>query len=181
MFTPEILNRWTTPKNYFGDHWDDYFGSGCGRHRDSEPLERANFRAMLNALGFDNDEDVADDCPTIDDEPTRIIVRENHFAVGWVEWIAIHESDEAGLRIADEIAEALQDYCIVDESLFSEIEDEDCCETWKNCYDSQDRYKYLREHGVTIDSDNRWSVAKAVAGDWGEAAQWLPCPSELIC
>lgn len=181
MFTPKYLNRWTTPPCYLGAEWHDYFGSGCGRSRDSEALERANFRAMLTALGFDG-ENVGDDCPTdSDDEPTRVIVRENHWAVGWVEWIAIHESDEAGLRIADVIAEALQDYPIIDEMLFSEIEDEDCCETWSNCFDPQERFKYLREHGVTVDSDNRLSIARAVGGDWGEAVQWLPCPSDLLC
>ncbi len=136
---------------------------------------------MLNALGFDADETPSDDCPTIDDQPTRVIVRESHCMVGWVEWIAIHKSDEAGLRIADEIALALQDYPIVDEDLFSEIEDEDCSETWVNCFDSQERFAYLREHGVTIDRDNRPDVAKAVAGEWGYAANLLPCPSDLLC
>ncbi len=179
MFTPELLNRWKLPDHYFGAEWYDYFGSGCGRSLDSDVLERANFQAMLNALGFDN-ETASDDCPTIDDEPTRIIVRENHWAVGWIEWIAIHESDEVGLKIADEIIEAKNQYPIIDEALFSEIEHEDCSETWTNCYDSQERFAYLREHDVIIDNNNRLSVAKAVAGDWGEAAQWLNCPSDIL-
>lgn len=182
MFTPDNLNRWTRPDSYIGNTWYDYFGSVCGRSRDSDALERSNFQAMLKALGFDG-EDTPDDCPTIpgsDDEPTRLIVRENHWAVGWVEWIAIHESDEAGLKIADAIIEAKNDYPIIDEELFSEIEDEDCNETWVNCFDPKERFTYLREHGVTIDSDNRPDVAKAVAGEWGYAANLLPNPSDLL-
>lgn len=180
-YTPERLNRWARPRDYFGDDWYDYYGSGCGRHRDSGVLERANFRAMLNALGFDAGENVGDDCPVEgdDDEPTRIIVREDHWAAGWVEWIAIHESDAAGLKIADDIAERLEDYPIIDETVHSEIEDADCRETWSNCYDPRERLEYLREHMYTQEGVFR-SVRAACRGDWYEAANLLPCPSDLV-
>ncbi len=61
MYIPEFLNRWTYPANYAGATWYDYFGSGCGRYRDSDALERANFQAMLVALGFDGDENAPED------------------------------------------------------------------------------------------------------------------------
>ena len=32
---------------------------------------------------------------------TVIVVRESHWAVGWVEWIKIHELDTTALAIAD--------------------------------------------------------------------------------
>lgn len=177
---PTYLERWTRSANYYGDAWPEHYSSGCGRHRDSEALERANFRAMLNALGFDDSENVADDCPTDgDDEPTRVIVRENHWAVGWVEWIAIHESDTDGLAIADKIAEALEDYPVVDDDLFSDMEDCECATTWAECYDPSERLSYLREH-----IDNRKGVfrdvRKAVAGCWYSAGNLLPCPSDIL-
>ena len=181
IYTPEFLNRWEHPSHYAGAEWYDHYGSGCGRHRDSDALERANFLAMLIALGFDGNENAPHWCPLDGDgEPTRVIVRENHWAVGWVEWIAIHKSDDAGLMIADEVAERLQDYPIVDETLYSEIEDEDCRETWANCYSPKERLAYLREHiGSGISGAFR-EFRDACRGDWYAAANLLPCPSDIL-
>ena len=49
---------------------------------------------MLTALGGETD--------------TVIVVRETHWAVGWVEWIAIHQDDEKALKIADDITGKLK-------------------------------------------------------------------------
>src|SRR5688572_21906331 len=108
MYEPTYLKRWTLPSHYFGEHWPEYYGSGCGQSRDSDALERSNFACMLAALGGESD--------------TVQVVRESHWAVGWVEWIAIHQDDETALRIADGIAERLRDYPVVDESHYSETE-----------------------------------------------------------
>ena len=58
------------------------------RARDSDCLKQSNFAVMLRELGGESE--------------TVIVVRESHWAVGWVEWIAIHELDAAALQIADE-------------------------------------------------------------------------------
>jgi len=179
MYKPEYLNRWKRPSNYAGANWYDHFGSGCGQHRDSDVLERANFRAMLNALGFDANKDPSDDCPTIADEPTRLIVLENHWAVGWVEWIAIHDSDTKGLKIADDCQRALTDYPILDGELFSELENEECSETWLNCYVPRERLKYIREN-VSREWCKFRDVREACRGSWYHAACMLPCPSDLL-
>ena len=84
MYQPERLERWKMPRDYSGAEWPDYYSSGVGRSRDSDCLEESNFHSMLAALGGESD--------------TVQVVRESHWAVGWVEWIAIHESDEAALR-----------------------------------------------------------------------------------
>jgi len=88
-YDPEHLKRWTLPDNYFGAEWPDYFSSGVGQSRDSDALERSNFISMLDALGGETE--------------TVVVVRETHYLVGWVEWIAIHESDDKALKIADDI------------------------------------------------------------------------------
>lgn len=178
-YTPEHLNRWTYPGSYMGATWYDYFSCSVGRSRDSDALERANFQAMLNALGFDDDECAPDDCPLVDDDPTRVVVRENHWAVGWIEWIAIHHTDTAALRIADGLAARLQDYPILDEALWSEYEDDDCCETWTNCFDQRERAAYLRKHVSDLSGIFR-ELRSAVRGEWYEAANLLPCPSDLL-
>ncbi len=92
-YDPEHLKRWTLPDNYFGAEWPDYFSSGVGQSRDSDALERSNFTSMLTALGGESE--------------TVIVVRETHWAVGWVEWIAIHQDDEKALKIADDIRRQL--------------------------------------------------------------------------
>lgn len=183
LYEPEHLSRWTRPDCYVGAEWCDYYGSGVGRHRASDALERANFLAMLNALGFDDDESPHDDCPRVgdNDEPTRVIVRESHWAVGWVEWIAIHETDTDGLRIADDCARRLKDYPILDEELWSDLENEDCNSVWTECYDRRERAAYLRKH-----VPDKWLAGKfrdlssAVRGCWHSAANLLPCPSDLL-
>ena len=82
-----------------GDHnagsaeWHSYYSAGVGQSRDSDCLEQSNFAAMLASLGGESE--------------TVLVVRESHWAVGWVEWIAIHEADEKALAIADAQCERL--------------------------------------------------------------------------
>jgi hypothetical protein len=131
-YTPVYLRRWTMPKDYFGASWPEYYGSGCGQHRDSDCLERSNFACMLKSLGGESE--------------TVIVVRENHWAVGWVEWIAIHEDDSKSLVIADKIQERLEDYPIINEDHWSELESEEANLVWKDCYRPKERIEYIREH-----------------------------------
>ena len=126
------VKPWTLPANYAGEHWDDYYSAGVGQSRDSDALERSNFRCMLNALGDESD--------------TVIVVREGHWAVGWVEWIAIHKDDHAHLEIADKIKGKLADYPVIDEEDWSREEMEEANDVWRDCYSPQDRIEYIREH-----------------------------------
>jgi hypothetical protein len=146
-FTPEHLTKWTRPSNYAGAQWPDYYRSGCGQSRDSSALERANFDAMLIALGGEQYHDELDDP---NDEGAALslvrVVRENHWAVGWVEWIAIHESAIEQLRIADKIAGRLENHPVVDENLLSEYETEEANQVWKDCYRASERIEYIRKH-----------------------------------
>lgn len=108
IYEPKRLSRWTTPADYFGEVWPDYYRAGVGQNRDSSALERSNFACFLEALGGESE--------------TTFVVRESHWAVGWIEWIAIHESDERSLAIADTLAERLENYPILDERHLSELE-----------------------------------------------------------
>ena len=163
MYVPEHLERWTMPKYYFGAEWPDYYSAGVGRSRDSDCLEESNFYSMLNALGGESD--------------TVQVVRESHWAVGWVEWIAIHESDEQALRAADAMKASLEDYPILDEEDHSRREWEECERVWSDCYSVGERLKYLRKNRCTSGFRD---LRAAVNGDWGAAANLLPCPNELI-
>jgi hypothetical protein len=61
MYEPQHLKRWTLPENYYGAIWPDYFGAGGLR---------------VHAGG------------ALGESDTVIVVRESHWRVGWVEWIA---------------------------------------------------------------------------------------------
>lgn len=132
MYTPKELRRWELPSHYFGAKWPEYYSSGFGQSRDSDALERSNFICALKALGGESE--------------TIIVVRESHWAVGWVEWIAIHQSDEKALRAGDELREAYDQYPVVNEDHWSQLENEDAQQTWTNCFSDSDRLDYIRSH-----------------------------------
>ena len=112
----KCLKKWTMPDSYFGETWPDYFVF-LGQSRESDALDRSNFECGLNALGGESE--------------TIHVVRESHWAVGWVEWIAIHESDTESLQKADEMLCSLSDYPILDESHFSELEYSEAENQWQ--------------------------------------------------
>lgn len=118
------LKRWTTPTDWFGTPWPDYYRSGCGRSRDSGTLEQSNFECMLAALRE------VEDTKTERDEATVQVVRESHWLVGWVESILIHESDAAALAVADRIAAKMEDYPVIDEEHWSTLEWEKMAGYW---------------------------------------------------
>lgn len=146
------LKRWTRPDNYAGANWPEYYRAGVGQSRDSDDLEVSNFAAMLKDLGGETS--------------TVIVVRENHWAVGWVEWIAIHQSDEKALKIADENMAKLEDYPVLDEDDWSAREDESANRIWTECYSVKDRVKYIREHESQFEFNSWADMRGCVAGKY---------------
>jgi len=136
-YEPKHLKRWAMPSHYAGEVWPAYYGSGCGRSRDSDCLEESNFCTMLQLLGGESD--------------TVTVVRESHWAVGWVEWIAIHQDDAKALQIADEARARLADYPVLDEDDWSEREQETANQIWRECYSPKERIRYVRDHRSQFD------------------------------
>lgn len=157
---PQYLKAWEYPKCYAGAEWYGYY-SFLGQSRDSDALERANFDAGLKAIGGESE--------------TVRVVRENHWAVGWVEWIAIHESDTAALQAADAIKAGLEDYPVVDEYLWSEYESADANETWANCFRPKERVDYIRNHRSQFEFHNLADMLGCVRGKYfaGYASELL--------
>ena len=136
------LKKWTLPQYYIGASWPDYY-VGLRQCRDSDALDRSNFRSFLAAIGGESE--------------TVHIVRESHWAVGWIEWVAIHESDTKALDCAREIMDALDNYPVVDESDWSELEWEDAANYWDGltprarvelALDVRARYHWLQDEPV---------------------------------
>ena len=128
------LTRWTLPDSYYGAEWPEYFVF-LSQSRDSDALTRSNFECGLNALGGESE--------------TVQVVRERHWAVGWVEWIAIHESDTESLQRADEMLCALSDYPVLDESHFSELEHSEAESQWQQM-PIKWRVELCQEAGISV-------------------------------
>jgi len=112
----KALTRWTMPDSYFGAEWPEYFVF-LSQSRDADALTRSNFECGLESLGGESE--------------TVIVVREGHWAVGWIEWIAIHESDADAILKAEDMLCALSDYPVLNESHFSELEHSEAENTWQ--------------------------------------------------
>lgn len=105
------LERWKRASNYMGEEFFDYYVV-MSQTRDSETLERANFEATLKLLGGEN-------------PPEVIVVRNSHWAVGWIEMILVHKNDVMHVEIAQEILDRYEQYPVVDEDLYSQMEQDD--------------------------------------------------------
>ncbi len=150
-YLPKHLKLWTLPDSYFGAEWPDYYVF-CGQHRGSDTLTRSNFISGLKAIGGENE--------------TVIVVRESHWAVGWVEWIAIHKDNAEALRKADEIGEKLKDYPVVDEDHFSQLEDEEAQDFWKRCFTDKERLAWMKEHASQFDFRDFADIRAQVRGEY---------------
>ncbi len=161
MYQPKRLKLWTMPSCYFGETWPDYYGSGCCQSRDSDDLEQSNFATMLALLGGESE--------------TVIVIRESHWAVGWVEWIAIHATDETALQAADEARERLAGYPVLDENDWSERETETANTIWHDCYSVKDRIDYVRKHRSQFEFHDYADILDCIRGNYfaGDASELI--------
>jgi hypothetical protein len=161
------------PKGLNCDDQQDWLVAPVSINRDSGPLEQSNWEYVIADLERDH----AD----TDWEINRF----GHWACGWFEIILLRPGTSAA-NYATEIADDLQDYCVLDESDFCEKEHE-CCEEayeldvrddflkaihkllpndgdfscWEEWYDDDE--KYLEVRGVTQD---------AIDSAFWEHAEW---------
>ncbi len=168
LYTPERLKRWTRPSCYAGAEWLDHYSSGIGQSRDSTAWERANFDAMIAAL-----KTITESADWAHDFAPWQVVRESHWAVGWVEWIAIHETALEHLKLADSIMERFEDYPVIDEELYSQYENDEANDVWRDCYDVQERVEYIRKHRSQFDFRDFADMLACVRGEYfsGDASE----------
>lgn len=142
---------------YFGDRGD--WPIVMTQHRDSELVERSNFivaERMLRASGEQTDATGELDGVAIE--------RSSHWAVGWIERLLIAPGNAELARIAAEITEALEQYPILDDDHYSDMESDEheqgICEQW--C--SECEY-LLQQHGSGDCEDDCKHCAEENAGD----------------
>lgn len=166
-YIPSLLKRWSLPSCYMGAQWPDYYGSGFGQSRDSDCLEESNFAATLAAL--------AQLPKWRGKNPSRQIVRESHWAVGWVEWIAIHERDAAALKVCDKLRGHYDNYPVLDEQDFSDRETEAANTIWRDCFRPEERVEYVRAHRSQFEFHGLRDAIGCLRGDYfaGYASELL--------
>lgn len=152
--TVTTLDEWTTPDSYFGATWEGYYVF-LAQNRDSDSLERSNFICALKAIGGESEH-----------EGGVQVVREGHWACGWVEWIAIPAGPSVALAKALEIMEGLEAYPVVNEDHWSEVEMEEANEVWRNCYDASERIKYIRKHRSQFEFHDWKDLRSCVNGEY---------------
>ncbi len=138
-----LLKRWTRPECYVGKDWPNWY-VGLGRHRGSDCLTSVNFDVFLEEIRKASDggnvlepgmrkeysvgEGFIDASELIN---TVYVVHESHWAVGWVEWIAIHETDLGALTKAAELLLRLDDYPALDEDRWALREEDEINNYWQ--------------------------------------------------
>lgn len=170
-FIPDHLEPWTRPECYIGAQWQGWFVF-LGQNRDSDCLTRSNFQFGFAAVKRVQNKDLICD----EDEMSSVqVISENHWAVGWVEWIAIHESDTAALKEADRIMEKLDGYPVVDETHWSQLETEESDQVWRDCYTPRRRIEYIRENRSQFEFSSLSDLLGCVRGKYfaGYASELL--------
>jgi hypothetical protein len=101
------------------------------------------------------------------------IHRFGHWACGWFEVILVKPGTKVAL-LAEDFEARLQDYPILSDEHFSEVERADAEETWA-CYQPEGRIKYIREHRSQFEFGSLADMLGCVRGKYfaGE-------PSELL-
>jgi hypothetical protein len=107
-------SEYRRPPNYIGEeHYGTY--SAYAVHRDSDPIDRANFQVM-DELVTDASADV------LDNDLMPYITRESHWAVGWLDTLRVPMENESAVIALAEAMQRLEDYPILDEDLVSTLE-----------------------------------------------------------
>lgn len=101
---------WKRPDSYAGPDHDDTI-QVIGRHRDSDLLAQSNFEVALDRLGGES--------------ATVEVVRDSHWAFGWVETIFVSKKDRKALKEVKGILNSLDDYGALDEDDYFEREQEE--------------------------------------------------------
>ena len=124
MNTP--LAAWKRPSNYIGADWSGWLVFFLDQNRDSDCLTRSNFQCALERLKAHSTDLESEDCKSVQ------IVSENHWAVGWVEWIAIHESNKPAIAEACVIFDRFENHPVVNGDHWSKLEFDAFCEAWNS-------------------------------------------------
>jgi hypothetical protein len=145
------VKLWERPEDYMGKSWPCYY-VGLARHRDSDCLTESNFQQCLEMLGGESE--------------TVRVVREGHWGVGWLEWIAVHQDNEEGVETLRQIEASLADYPVLNDEDFYGMEQNEADLVWRDCYNTRERIAYIRRNRYQFDFHNFAEMLAVVRGEY---------------
>ena len=154
---------------YWGDHGGWYIVAS--QHRDSDSLTRSNFRVLAARLA----------------DTTAMTEESSHWAVGWVERLIVAPSDRAALRVALTAHRAMDDYPVLDESDWSELQDSEFWQFAKGELGDRDGWDAAIDNAMAAsnsgpgDESAEWDIIEAAraALDAADAMVGRTCTSEV--
>lgn len=152
------LKPYERPSNYCGATWYGYYNI-ADRHRDSDVLTNSNWDCwvawlteLLGPEGRVIGEETEPQDKAFPGGGERdaifswVICRESHWAVGWIEVIRVHSSnDPAKLAQIDEKLHDLDGYPVFDEQHFSDAEQEEYMRCWEKYGAREDFIRAIRK------------------------------------
>ncbi len=146
--------------NYIGQSDFPEWDCLLTQNRDSDCLSRSNFRSALKELGGESD--------------NVEIHRFNHWACGWWEALAVKQNTDEH-KIAMQIESRIENYPVVDENDYSELELSEANDIWRDCYNSKERVEYIRKHRSQFDFRDFQDLLGCVRGNYfaGYASELL--------
>lgn len=130
----------------------DWLVAPVSHNRDSEPLSESNFAVFLKALGGESD--------------NVQVHRFGHWGPGWFEIILINPNCADLVKQAEDMETALADYPVLDEMDFSEREQNEADEIWRNCFKPQERIAYIRKHRSQFEFNGLTDMLGCVRGNY---------------
>jgi hypothetical protein len=143
-------------------------------HREAGCLSRSNYRCLVAQLAGDNFKLAGSKgSQTLTDDVA--IEEASHWAAGWIQYLVINPANTELVAKAEKLLERIEDYPVLDESDFSELETEEADQVWKNCYRPNDRIAYIRENRRDFEFRSLADMLSCVRGDYfaGYASELL--------
>jgi hypothetical protein len=132
-------------QNYIGETVDGYIV--LTRNRDSDALTRSNWAVGKSML------------------PNAEVYRFSHWAFGWFEHLIVPTNAPDELLIAAaKIVDDLEDYPVLDDSHFSDLEYDEACEYWESS-SMRTRIELCHRHGVSIFAARREEMPETPSGE----------------
>lgn len=129
----------------------DWLVAPVSHNRDSDVLTVSNWHVVKEDLeASDTGEDLE-------------VHRFGHWGPGWFEIILVRPGSECAKK-AEQWACSLADYPVACESDFSERELAEAEEVWQNCYDDNDRIKFIEKHRDDFEFDSFVDMLRCARG-----------------
>lgn len=134
------------PKGYFLEDQQDWFVAPVIQTRDSDCLERSNFRTVLADLGGESD--------------NVEVHRFGHWGPGWFEIIIVRPDTVEAAKV-EQWETKLADYPVASDDDYSMLEFETACEYWA-ILSIRERAEYIERCGGMSSGQSMFSIRHSI-------------------